>query len=46
MTGVGGNIVWKFKAKHTGLDTLTLEYCRPWETNSTVETKKFIVKIN
>ena len=45
MTGVGGNIVWKFKAKQTGIDTLTFEYCRSWEENSTVETKKFIVKI-
>jgi inhibitor of cysteine peptidase len=46
MTGVGGNEIWKFKAKKTGIDTLTFEYCRSWESNSTVETKKIIVKIN
>ena len=43
--GVGGNEVWKFKGKATGVDTLTLEYCRSWEPNSTVETKKFVVKV-
>lgn len=45
MTGVGGNEIWKFKGKKTGVDTLTLEYCRPWEQNSSVETKKFVVKV-
>lgn len=46
ITGVGGNEVWKFKGKALGVDTLTLEYCRSWEPNSTVETKKFVVKVN
>ncbi len=45
-TGVGGNEIWKFKGKETGVDTLTLEYCRSWEKNSAVETKKIIVKVN
>jgi inhibitor of cysteine peptidase len=44
-TGVGGSEVWKFKGKASGIDTLTLEYCRSWEPNSTVETKKFVVKV-
>jgi inhibitor of cysteine peptidase len=46
MTGVGGNEIWKFKGKETGVDTLTFEYCRSWQPNSTVETKKISVKIN
>ena len=46
MTGVGGNEIWKFKGIETGVDTLTFEYCRSWEPNSTVETKKISVKIN
>ncbi len=45
MMGVGGNEIWKFKGKEKGIDTLTFEYCRSWEPNSTVETKKIIVKI-
>jgi inhibitor of cysteine peptidase len=46
MTGVGGHEIWKFKGIETGVDTLTFEYCRSWEPNSTVETKKISVKIN
>jgi inhibitor of cysteine peptidase len=45
MTGVGGNEIWKFKGKETGVETLTFEYCRSWEPKSTVETKKISVKI-
>ena len=45
IVGSGGNEIWKFKGKETGVDTLTFEYCRSWEPNSTVETKKIIVKI-
>ncbi len=45
LTGVGGNEIWKFKAIKSGIDTLKFEYQRSWEPNSTVETKKFIVKI-
>jgi inhibitor of cysteine peptidase len=45
MVGVGGNEIWKFKGKETGVDTLIFEYCRSWEKNSTVETKKVVVKI-
>jgi inhibitor of cysteine peptidase len=46
MVGVGGNEVWKFKGKQSGVDTLTFEYCRSWEKNPPAETKKVIVKIN
>ena len=44
-SGVGGKESWIFKGKETGIDTLTFEYCRPWQKNSTVETKKITVKI-
>jgi inhibitor of cysteine peptidase len=43
--GVGGNQIWKFKAKETGVETLIFEYCRSWQKNSSVETKKVIVKV-
>ena len=45
IVGSGGNEIWKFKGKEKGIDTLTFEYCRSWEPNSTVETKKISVKI-
>lgn len=45
MMGVGGNEIWKFKGKETGVETLVFEYCRSFEKNSTVETKKVIVKV-
>ncbi len=45
MVGVGGNEIWKFKGKESGVETLTFEYCRSWEPKSTVETKKISVKI-
>lgn len=43
--GVGGNELWKFKGKEAGIDTLIFEYCRSWEKNSVVESKKIIVKV-
>lgn len=45
IVGSGGNEIWEFKGKETGVDTLKFEYCRSWEPNSTVETKKIIVKV-
>lgn len=44
--GSGGNEIWKFKGKESGIYTLTFEYSRPWQPNSTVATKKITVKIN
>jgi inhibitor of cysteine peptidase len=46
IVGSGGNEIWKFKGKEAGVETLTFEYCRSWEPNSTVETKKIVVTIN
>ena len=45
IVGSGGNEIWKFKANESGIDTLKFEYCRSWDKNSTVEIKKFIIKI-
>ena len=44
--GSGGNEIWKFKGKESGIYTLTFKYSRSWELNSAFETKKIIVKIN
>jgi inhibitor of cysteine peptidase len=44
--GVGGNELFKFMGKESGTDTLVFEYNRSWESNSTLETKKFVVKVN
>lgn len=45
MVGVGGNVIWKFKGKEAGIDTLTFENSRSWEKNAAVETKKVVVKV-
>ena len=45
IVGSGGTEIYKFKGNIVGIDTVKFEYCRSWEPNSTVETKKFIVKI-
>jgi inhibitor of cysteine peptidase len=45
MVGVGGKEIWKFKGKQHGINTLTFEYCRSWNPNSTVQIKKIVVKI-
>ena len=43
--GVGGNEIWKFKGKESGVDTLVFEYCRSWEKNTPAETKKVVVRV-
>jgi inhibitor of cysteine peptidase len=45
IVGSGGNEIWKFKGNNSGIDTLQLQYCRSWDKNSTIETKKFVVII-
>ena len=44
--GSGGNDIWKFKGKESGIYTLTFESYRPGTPNSTLETKNITVKIN
>lgn len=45
MVGVGGTVIWKFKGKEAGIDTLIFENSRSWEKNAAVETKKVVVKV-
>ncbi|MBA0882219.1 protease inhibitor I42 family protein [Flavobacterium undicola] len=44
--GSGGNDIWKFKGKESGIYTLTFEYYGSGTSNSTLETKNITVKIN
>ncbi|RVT79921.1 hypothetical protein EOD40_02080 [Flavobacterium sufflavum] len=46
LIGGGGNEIWKFIGNEKGTYILTFEKSRPWETNSTIETKNITVKIN
>jgi predicted secreted protein len=45
MIGVGGNEIWKFKGKESGVDTLVFEYARSWEKNAAAEVKKVVVRV-
>lgn len=44
--GSGGNDIWKFKGKESGIYTLTFESYRPGTPNSILDTKNITVKIN
>jgi predicted secreted protein len=45
LIGSGGREIWNFKAIKIGVDTIILDYCRPWDSNSTIQSKKIIVRI-
>jgi len=45
LTGSGGKEIWKFTGLKSGNDTIKLEYCRPWDTTSAVNTKNVTVKV-
>ena len=45
LTGSGGKEIWKFIGLKSGTDTIKLEYCRPWDTTSTANTKNITVKV-
>jgi inhibitor of cysteine peptidase len=45
LTGSGGKEIWKFIGLKNGTDTIKLEYCRPWDTTSTANTKNITVKV-
>jgi len=45
LTGGGGKEIWKFTGLKSGTDTIKLEYCRPWDTTSTANTKNVTVKV-
>jgi len=44
-TGGGGKEIWKFKGLESGTDTIKMEYCRPWDTTSTVKTEDITVTV-
>jgi predicted secreted protein len=46
LCGSGGQEIWEFKGVKPGIDTLIFKYKRPWEKNSAIESKYFIVKVN
>ena len=43
--GVPGKVNWIFKGVKSGLDTIKFELCQPWNPNSSLEYKKFVVKV-
>jgi len=43
--GSGGIELWKFKGIKKGKTTVKLEYGRPWDANSIVETKEIVIKV-
>lgn len=43
--GGGGKEIWNFKGIKPGSDTIKLEYKRSWEENSTVDSKKIVVRV-
>jgi len=45
LTGSGGKEIWKFIGLKSGTDTIKLEYCRPWEPASAVNTMNITVKV-
>ena len=45
LTGSGGKEIWKFNGVKSGIDTIKLEYCRSWDTTSTVSSKNIVVKV-
>jgi predicted secreted protein len=45
LIGSGGKEIWKFQGEKIGIDTIKLEYCQPWDSNSTIETRIIIVKV-
>ncbi|MFC2086319.1 protease inhibitor I42 family protein [Bacteroidota bacterium] len=46
LVGSGGKEIWKFTGIKSGIDSIKLEYCRLWESNSTTDSKIIIVKVN
>ncbi len=45
LVGCSGKEIWKFKGIKSGLDTIKMEYCRPWDLTSTVSSKTITVKV-
>lgn len=45
LVGSGGKEIWKFKGVKSGVDSIKMEYCRPWDSNSTIDSKIIVVKV-
>jgi len=45
LIGGGGKEIWKFLGVKRGIDTLNFKYCRPWDQNSTVESRKIVINV-
>ena len=45
MPGEGCNTTFSFKALSTGTTEIRMRYLRPWEANSTIQTKNISVKV-
>ncbi|MDB5120766.1 MAG: hypothetical protein JWN56_1984 [Sphingobacteriales bacterium] len=43
--GGDGKEIWNFKGIKAGVDTIKLEYKRSWDANSTIDSKKIVVKV-
>ena len=43
ITGSGGNEIWEFRARQKGKQDIIMVYKRPWEVNSEVNRKTFII---
>lgn len=45
VVGSGGTETWVFKGIKSGIEKIEFEYKRPFEMNSTIQTKEIVVKI-
>ena len=45
LMGSGGVEHWQFKGIKSGIDSIKLIYCRPWDSTSVVQTKIFVVRV-
>lgn len=45
IVGSGGTEIWKFIGVKNGIDTIKLEYCRSWDSESTINVKTIYVKV-
>jgi len=43
--GSNGKEIWKFQGIRSGENAIILEYCRPWEQNSTISSMEIIIRV-
>ena len=44
-SGVGGKEIWKFKGVKTGVDSIIMTYCQPWDTDAPVDSTIIKIKV-